>query len=93
VIDVDGVNLGVIIQEASSAGGAMTTRSKSRFAGRSIPIVKCELCGWDVPFSSVVQREMEGISHHFCSTHCEAEWESLDRARIPGISDAEPKTA
>jgi len=71
----------------------MKSRSNERSSGRSIPIVKCELCGWDVPFASVVQREVEGIIHYFCSTDCESEWERLDGIRMPGMSEAVSKAA
>lgn len=66
---------------------------RTRSNGRSIPIVKCELCGWDIPFTSAVQREVEGINHYFCSTECELEWERLDGTRVPRMSEAESKSA
>ena len=71
----------------------MKTPSAGRSSRGFIPIVKCELCGWDVPHSSVVQREVEGINHYFCSTACELEWERLDGTRVPGMSEAESKEA
>jgi hypothetical protein len=77
----------------NDSGGAMRTPSAGRASGRFIPIVKCELCGWDIPFSSAVQREVEGISHYFCSTACESEWERLDGTRVPGLGEAEAKGA
>lgn len=69
----------------------MKPRSKGSVSGRSIPIVKCELCGWDIPHDSAVQRELEGMSHYFCSTDCELEWEQLDGGRVPARADPDPK--
>ena len=71
----------------------MKGRSGGRASWQSIPIVKCELCGWDIPSSSAVLREVDGIRHYFCSTDCESEWERLDVARVRDLADPKPEPA